>query len=153
MAPTFSNVGLGYSPTLGMVDLVVGAAGNGRGRLDLDKTPATPLLVALGSDRRANPDDRIPGGRTDIFAKRGWVCDPLMPDGQRLGARTWLLEDAKQNEVTRVMCADYTAEAVESVADYFGITIDTAAAWIAAGVLQATVTTEGTTLAVQVPTA
>ncbi|MBM9400387.1 phage GP46 family protein [Gluconacetobacter azotocaptans] len=153
MAPTFSSVGLGYSPALGMVDLVVGATGGGRGRVDIDRTPATPLLIAMGSDRRANPDDRIPGGRTDIFAKRGWVGDPLLPDGQRLGCRNWLLEDAKQDEVTRVMCANYTAEAVESVADYYGITIDTAAAWIARGVLQATAATSGTTIAVTVPTA
>ncbi len=135
-AASFSSMKLGINPVSGAIDLVIDPTGNGRGRIAIDRTPATPLLIALCSDRRAAPDDVVPemqsastGTVPPLFSRRGWVGDILLPAGQRYGSRSWLLSRARASEATRVAAQDYADEAVASIADYHGIEIATSASW------------------------
>jgi phage gp46-like protein len=125
-----------YSQAVGACDVVVTPTENGRGRIAMDTTPATALLIAMGTDRRAEPDDTLPGEVPGVPAptagrmvRRGWVGDILLAQGQRLGSRIWLLERAKHDEHTRALAASYTAEAVAAVADYHAMTVNTGAIW------------------------
>lgn len=131
-----SQIMMRYSQAVGACDVVVAPTANGRGRIVVDTTPATALLIAMGTDRRAEPDDTLPGEvpglpaqTTGLMARRGWVGDILLPQGQRLGSRIWLLERAKHDEHTRAVAAAYAAEAVAAVAEYHGLTINTGAVW------------------------
>lgn len=144
---------LRYRTDLRACDAVVRATGNGRGRIRIDRTLATSLLVQLGSDRRAEASDTLPteiallpAQSAGVFARRGWVGDILLNDGQRLGARTWLLERGKSDEPDRVAAIGYAAEAVAPVADYWSQDVQTAAGWLRPGVLQIVVSTSGVTV-------
>lgn len=123
------------APTGGQTDLVITPAGGGRGRLSFDRTLASPLLLAIGSDRRAATDDVLPplmtapDGVVPFGARRGWVGDVLLGDGQRQGSRLWLLERAKRTEETRLAAEDYAAEAVSVIADYHGVDLNVSASW------------------------
>jgi len=135
-AASFSSMKLGINPVSGAIDLVIDPTGNGRGRIAIDRTPATPLLIALCSDRRAAPDDVVPqmqtapaGTSASLFSRRGWVGDILLPAGQRYGSRSWLLSRARASEATRLAAQSYADEAVASIADYHGIEIETSASW------------------------
>ncbi|MBU2653462.1 phage GP46 family protein [Acidomonas methanolica] len=144
----FCSLRLGVNPALGVLDLVIDPIGNGRGRMAIDRTPATPLLIALGTDRRADADDVLPemmtapaGARPGLFAYRGWAGDICLPAEQRYGWKGWLLARAGNTEATRVAAADYAAQAVSPIAEYHGVEIDTSASWYdrARGILQITV--------------
>jgi len=135
-AASFSSMKLGIKPGPGVIDLVIDPVGNGRGRIAIDRTPATPLLVALCSDRRAASDDVAPemqtapaGTQAPLFSRRGWVGDVLLEEGQRFGSRLWLLSRGRASEATRVAALDYANEAVASIVDYHGIEVDIDAAW------------------------
>ena len=135
-AGSLSQIMMRYSQAVGACDVVVPPTGNGRGRIAIDTTPATALLIAMGTDRRAEADDTLPGEvpglpaqTAGLMARRGWVGDILLPQGQRLGSRIWLLERAKHDEHTRALAAAYTAEAVTALADYHAITVNTGAIW------------------------
>lgn len=141
----FSQMAMSWSARVLACDLVVTPTGNGRGRIAIDTTAATALLIALGTDRRAEPDDTLPDAVTGLpaqsaglLARRGWVGDVCLPEGQRLGTRAWLEARGKQTEDTRARLAGYTAESVEPIADYYGVEIDTGAAWLADGTIQIT---------------
>jgi len=65
------------------------------GTLDTAQELATAAIVALGTDRRALPDDELPGMDDD---RRGWWGDldaELIWGGWPIGTRLWLLERAK----------------------------------------------------------
>lgn len=151
---------MGINPLSGVVDLVIAPSGTGRGRIAIDRTPVSSLLIALGTDRRADPDDITPdmqtalsGKEPGLFSRRGWVGDILLPAGQRLGSRAWLYERGKQNEETRTGVADAVAEAVAPIADYHGVTIDTSARWgRQRGWLIATASVQGYSVNTQVQT-
>jgi hypothetical protein len=68
MAGPFLDLTLGFSSTTGLCDLVFDGVG-----FPFDATPATPLLISLGSERRADPDDVPPGTRSvaDTYAGGG----------------------------------------------------------------------------------
>ncbi|MPW00069.1 phage GP46 family protein [Bombella apis] len=133
--PTYATIDL-RPDTAGQTDLVITPAGGGRGRVSFDRTLASPLLIALGSDRRAAPDDMVPslltapdGTAVPLGARRGWVGDILLADGQRLGSRLWLLERARRDESTRLAAEDYANEAVAAIADYHATELTVTASW------------------------
>jgi len=104
-------------PTTGRVDL----AFNGTG-LVIDTSPQTALLIAIGSDRRARPDDVLPDPVTNTFepgrlnARRGTPLDALDSLGRLFGCRMWLLIRAKQTEATRRAAEGYLNEATAPIA-------------------------------------
>lgn len=135
MAASFSSMRMGINPMTGEVDLVIDPAGSGRGRIGIDRTAATPLLLAIGTDRRADPDDvtpdmltALPGQAASLFNRRGWVGDVIL--GVRRGSRAWLYSRGKADESTRSSIAGCLDEATAAIADYHGITIDTGAVWL-----------------------
>lgn len=106
------DLALAVNPDTRKVDLVLGDDGD----LAIDLTPAPAMLITIGSDRRARPDDALPTGITELNAptsfieRRGWAGDALDAEGERIGARLWLLDRAKQSETTRLMAAEWLAE-------------------------------------------
>lgn len=128
---------LAVAPTFeGRADLVITPAGGGVGRVSFDATLASPLLIALSADRRAAPDDDVPplltapSSTTIPFgAKRGWVGDVLLTEGQRLGSKLWLLERAKRSEATRLAAEDYAHEAVAAIGSYHRVNLTIDATW------------------------
>lgn len=67
-----------------------------QGQLDDTHQLATAIIVALGTDRRANPDDSLPDTRDDD--RRGWWGDlgaEAIWQGWPIGCRLWLLARAK----------------------------------------------------------
>ena len=54
----FLDAALIFDPETRRADLQLGDDGD----LVLDGTPVTPMLISLGSDRRAGPDDELPDG-------------------------------------------------------------------------------------------
>ena len=133
--PTFATIDLRPANN-GQTDLVITPAGGGRGRVSFDRTLTSPLLIALGLDRRAAPDDTVPslltapdGTAVPLGARRGWVGDVLLADGQRLGSRLWLLERARRDESTRLAAEDYATEAISGIADYHGAELTVSASW------------------------
>ena len=133
--PTFATIDLRPANN-GQTDLVITPAGGGRGRVSFDRTLTSPLLIALGSDRRAAPDDTVPslltapdGTAVPLGARRGWVGDVLLADGQRLGSRLWLLERDRRDENARLAAEDYATEAISGIADYHGAELTVSASW------------------------
>jgi phage gp46-like protein len=111
--------------------------------LALDASPATALLISIGTDRRARPDDALPWPepaadeplRLDV--RRGWCGDALDGRGQRVGCRLWLLDRAKETESTRRRAEAYTAEGIGWLAAR-GLATTASAAWLRRGVLAIT---------------
>lgn len=103
--------------------------------LAVDESLVTAVIVSLFTDRRADPDDRVPGDATD---RRGWWGDavpPLVdgaePDGDRIGSRLWLLSREKQLPEVVTRARDYAREALQwmiddGVADRVDVTADIA---------------------------
>lgn len=65
------------------------------------------VWMSLGTDRRAENDDVLPGGDGD---KRGWWGDSFRP--RRIGSRLWLLERQKITADTLLRAEEYAAEAL-----------------------------------------
>lgn len=108
----FFDIALCYDPQVRRCDLVMGEDGD----LVIDETPITPVLLSIGLDRRAAPDDELPEGRTRFLApasfseRRGSIGDALDPDGDLTGCRCWLLNREKETEATRAMYAFWLDE-------------------------------------------
>jgi phage gp46-like protein len=65
--------------------------------IDETEALATAVMVALGTNRRANDDDILPNGEADTD-RRGWWADTnadVIWNGWPIGSRLWLLERAK----------------------------------------------------------
>lgn len=122
------DIALRYDATHRRCDLVMEG-----GRLALDRTPLTPMLVSLGSDRRALPDDDLPDTVTDASLqtaynpRRGWAGDFATTDGSRIGSRLWLLERAKLSVDTLRDAETYAEEALTGLSDREGIDIGVSA--------------------------
>lgn len=130
------DIALAYDPVTRACDVVFAAGG-----VALDTTPATPVLISLGTDRRAHPDDALPdtaavtGLPASLSARRGWAADAFDALGRRIGSRLWLLSREKQSEATRLRAADYVAEALAWIGAERGITPQFEVGWARAGVL------------------
>ena len=94
------------------------------GTLDDSQALASAVIVALGTDRLANPDDILPD--PDSTDRAGWWGDldaAELFDGWPIGARLWLLkrskivgpEDPEGATVARV--EEYIREAIQPFVD------------------------------------
>ena len=142
----FLDCALVYDPTTRRADLVLGADGD----LALDDTPATPMLISLGTDRRAEPDDELPDGidalnaSTSFVSRRGWAGDALDALGRRIGSRIWLLNRAKQTETTRRFCEIWAAESLAWAEAETGTPAEISATWLQRGLLKLRCMVDGT---------
>lgn len=107
----------------------------------IDATPATPLMLAVGLDRRARLDDELPDTIADedrphrLDGRRGWCGDALDAQGRLTGSRMWLIRRRKQDEATRKLAENALKEAVQDLADARGWPMTIAVAWYSPGVL------------------
>lgn len=144
----FLDAALIFDPDTRRADLQLG----GDGDLVLDETPVTPMLISLGSDRRAEPDDELPDGvdalnaQTSFVARRGWAGDGLDLLGRRIGSRLWLLNRAKQTESARRFVEIWAEESLAWVFDETGRRAEIEAQWLRANVLALRAAVDGTTV-------
>lgn len=128
----FFDVALTYDPVSRRCDADLGEDGD----LVIDETPITPMLLTVGLDRRAAPDDELPIGRSRFLTphsfseRRGGPCDALDPDGQLAGTRCWLLERAKETEVTRLLYLFWLEEGFQWVETDFGEPAEIDVEWL-----------------------
>jgi phage gp46-like protein len=133
----FLDLGITYDPTTRRCDLSLGDDGD----LVLDTTPVPAMLMSIGLDRRADPDDELPEGRSQFLTpasyseRRGAVIDALNPFGARVGCRLWLLDRAKQTETTRQLCEYWLAEALAWAKAETGEDAEIEVWWVRTGVL------------------
>ncbi len=91
--------------------------------LALDATVATPMLISLGCNRRARPDDILPTVESDFYtpgslmSRQGWVGDALDLSGQLIGSRLWLLDGAKATRQTKELGQSAAEEALQHFAN------------------------------------
>jgi len=91
----------------GELDVALDAAGD----LQSDEGMRTAVALSLLSDRRALPDDELPGGGTD---RRGWWADALADrQDDQFGSRLWLLGREKDLESVRDRAETYAREPLE----------------------------------------
>jgi len=106
------------------------------GDLLIDETPIPAILISVGLDRRAEPDDPLPQGRSKFLTPksyselRGGPCDALDPDGELTGSRCWLLDRAKKTETTRLLYLFWLQEALEWVEGTTGQPAEIDVYWI-----------------------
>lgn len=86
---------------------------DGLGGLATDGGLETAVIISLFTDRRARPDDALPGAPDD---RRGWWGDALPAvsglQGDRIGSRLWLLGREKIVPETLRRARDYCREAL-----------------------------------------
>jgi len=142
------DIALVFDPETRRTDLALGADGD----LLLDETPATAMLIAFGSDRRARPDDELPAGISEIntpsslVERRGWAGDALDADGELIGSRLWLLDRAKQTELTRILAEEWMKQAFAWVGPETGTPATIEVDWIRREMLGLTVGVDGRTI-------
>lgn len=102
--------------------------------LSEDEGLETAIIISLFTDRRAEPDDVLPGSADD---RRGWWAD-VFPDTQRdkIGSRLWLLLREKQLQSVVNRAREYAQEALNwLVEDGVVKTVNVAASIVRMGVL------------------
>jgi len=69
------------------------------------------VIISLFTDRRAEADDLLPDGSSDLG---GWWADAF-PDipGDKIGSRLWLLRRAKLTDETLRQLEEYASEALQ----------------------------------------
>lgn len=127
--------------------------------LALDLTPATAMVVSLGSDRFARDDDQLPGrplavpedpvAPSELNPRRGWVGDALDGEARRIGSRLWLLEREKQTEATRKRAERMAAEALDWLTTARGYLVEVTAEWLRPGLLALVARAGGTAVTVR----
>lgn len=91
----------------GELDVALDEAGD----LQSDDGMRTAVALSLLSDRRALPDDELPGGGTD---RRGWWADALADrQDDQFGSRLWLLGREKDLASVRDRAETYARESLE----------------------------------------
>jgi len=134
----FYDIALQFDPKTFSCDLVLGADGD----LAVDETPVTPMLLSVGLDARAAPDDELPQGRElylaehGIDVRRGSPCDALDGTGARIGSKCWLLDRAKDWEETRLLYQMWLEQALEWVGDETGRPAKITVTWVRPQTLQ-----------------
>nr|WP_278521077.1 phage GP46 family protein [Brucella anthropi] len=129
----FYDVALIYDPETRRADLDIGEDGD----LVIDETPITAVLLSVGLDRRANPDDPLPEGRSQflteagIDVRRGASADALDPAGERIGSRCWLLDRAKATEITRLLYHGWLEESLTWVGRELQTSAEIETEWVA----------------------
>ena len=147
----FLDAALVFDPATRRADLALGADGD----LVMDRTPLTPMLVSLGTDRRARPDDELPTGITELNApssfveRRGWAGDALDARGRLIGSRLWLLDRAKETEITRRLCEEWAKEALGWAEEELERAAEVTAEWARRSVLKLTCFVDGTRVAIR----
>jgi phage gp46-like protein len=134
IAAMWFDVALTINPVTGRFDVSIA-----NGDLAIDRTPATPLIMSVLTDRRAQAGDVLPVSETTtgpIFnARRGWAGDALDRNGQFIGSRFWLLLRAKQTEDTRLTAISYGTQATAWIGLKAGAAVAVSASWLRRGVL------------------
>jgi phage gp46-like protein len=144
------DIALIYDPETRCADM----AFNGRDFV-VDTTPATPLIISVGCERRARPDDVLPDAVSDFLkpstfiAARGSPCDSLNPPGRLTGSRMWLLQRQKQTEAVRKAAETYLAEACDRFNTDLGLAVQITVRWLRPGMLGYRVRVGTTELALQ----
>lgn len=144
----FFDLALTYDKAKRRCDLTLAANCD----LAIDETPVTPIILSVGLDRRAAPDDPLPEGRSQFLTpvsfseRRGAIGDALDPFGALTGSKMWLLDRAKQTETTRLMAEYWLEEALEWAAEGTGKPAEIAVEWLAPGILSYRVTIEDTSV-------
>jgi phage gp46-like protein len=127
----FFDIALRYDAARGCCDMVF----DGRD-LVVDRTALTPMLISLGTDRRARADDDIPNPDTDrlhpvtLLGRRGWPGDALSRRGGRIGSRLWLLVRQKETERVRQLAESIVAEALAWIETERGQAVQITVRWI-----------------------
>lgn len=109
--------------------------------LALDETPIPAIMLSVGLDRRASPDDDLPEGRSQFLApssfseRRGAIVDGLNPARALSGCKMWLLERAKETETTRLLAEYYLTEGCAWAEAETGAPAQIDVAWVRSGVL------------------
>lgn len=144
----FLDLALTYDATRRCCDLVLDDDFN----LVLDETPVTPILLSVGVDRRASPDDDLPEGRSQFLApvsfseRRGALLDGLNSAGDMSGCKLWLLERAKETEITRQLAEYFLAEGLAWAETETDTPAEIEVWWLRSGVLAYRVLVEDVTL-------
>jgi phage gp46-like protein len=109
--------------------------------LVLDETPISAIILSVGLDRRASPDDELPEGRSVMLApasfseRRGAIVDGLVQTGDMTGSKLWLLDRAKQTETTRQLCEYWLIEALAWAEKETGTPAQIEVEWVRPNVL------------------
>lgn len=133
----FFDLALIYDPVARRCDLTLGDDCD----LLIDETPIPAILLSVGLDRRASPDDELPDGRTQFLApvsfseRRGCAGDALDPSGDVTGSRLWLLSRAKETETTRQLCDFWLQESLSWAARETDAPAEIDVEWLRPGVL------------------
>jgi len=128
----FFDLALVYDRETRRCDLALGDDGD----LLIDDTSITAVLLSVGLDRRAEPDDELPQGRTEFLTpsgfneRRGWAGDALDQAGERVGSRLWLLDRAKETETTRLLFEHWLSECLAWAERDTGQPAEIEVAWI-----------------------
>lgn len=133
----FFDLAISYDRNMRRCDLVLGDDGD----LVIDETPIPAILLSVGLDRRAAPDDPLPDGRSRFLTpssfseRRGAIADGINPFGERTGSKLWLLNRAKHTDTTRLMCEFWLAEALAWAERETGDPAEIEVEWLRPGVL------------------
>lgn len=112
---------------------------NAAGALSAETTLETAVVISLLTERRAEPDDRLPttakSNRPIPPDRKGWAGDGF--DNTRIGSRLWLLQREKQTPETLRRAISYAREALQWLIDDEHVTsIDVQGAWNGLGRLE-----------------
>ncbi|WP_308719182.1 phage GP46 family protein [Komagataeibacter xylinus] len=146
----FSTTQVAYRASHRSCDLQIAPTAAGRGTVAIDTTPASEMLLAAGTDRRARADDDLPGGGTAPLSRRGFQGDVYLPAGQRAGSRMWLLVRANSTEQTRLNALSYAAESMAALEARHNVSVDIAAQYVRPGMIGITYAVNGTRVATAV---
>jgi phage gp46-like protein len=134
---SFFDLALVYDPETRGCDLALGEDCD----LLIDETPITPMLLSVGLDRRAAPDDELPEGRTRFLApvsfseRRGSPGDALDPRGALAGSKLWLLDRAKQTETAAQLYRFWLEESLAWAKAETGVPAEIEVEWRGRGLL------------------
>jgi phage gp46-like protein len=99
----------------------------------LDATFQTPVLMSLGCQRRAHPDDAVPSDTVNPPAdppvanlRGGWPGDSLDLNGELTGSRGWVFYRSVLNETVRRQVQSADAEALAWLSVRLGVAISIA---------------------------